>query len=457
MKMDLGPVRSTYVAPTFGGDDNAPLAPQLQRRLRRPMLVGAVLIAVFVVGLGAWATFTTFPMGVTAPGEIRIESNRKTLRARDAGTVKQILVKEGELVHAQQPLLLFNDVEARAAFDVLQNQYDVLEAQNARFSAEATRKTSLQMPAELTARMSDPRVAQMIRDQQFLFATRLSLFQSQSAVLNQRIEQLETQVKGLQAQLDSMNTQIDLTQQQLDSYKKLNEQGFASRNLVLQYERTVADLQGRRGSLIADIARTRQQMGETKLQLASLANQRASESAEGLRDSQAKMAEISSRLTAARQTLDRTVVRAPTNGYVFNLTQFTPGGVVGAGELLMDVVPTGTPLTVTAMVSPMDIERVQVGQPARVRLTGLNYRFNSDLNAKVTVVSADRITNDKNGQSYYRVDLQIPPTELTKLKRDIQLTPGMPASATIVHGKRSVMGFLISPITDTLRDAFREE
>src|SRR5688572_28586491 len=113
MKLDLGPVKTGYVAPTFGGDD-LPMNAELQQRLKRPMIVGAGVIGAFVVGLGAWASVSPISTGVTAPAEVRIESNRKTLRAREAGTVKQILVREGQQVRAGQPLLLFNDVEARA-------------------------------------------------------------------------------------------------------------------------------------------------------------------------------------------------------------------------------------------------------------------------------------------------------------------------------------------------------
>ena len=152
-----------------------------------------------------------------------------------------------------------------------------------------------------------------------------------------------------------------------------------------------------------------------------------------------------------------TVVRSPVDGYVFNLTQFTVGGVVGAGEVLMDVVPSATPLTVTAMIKPEEVDQVHVGQKARVRLTGLNQRFSEELLAKVTVVSADRVTNERTGMAFYRVDLQIDPVELKKLKRGIQLTPGMPAQAIIVQGERTILSFLLSPITDTMRDAFREE
>jgi HlyD family type I secretion membrane fusion protein len=457
MKLDLGPVRQDYVVPTFGGDDNAPMAPELERRLRRPMMVGAGVIGAFVLGLGLWASVSKVATGVPGQAEIRSDAMRKTLRHRDTGVVKKILAREGQHVRAGQPLLLFNDVEARAAVDVLQNQYDALVAQNARYNAEATGSASLEFPAELTGRMNDPRVATLIRDQQFLFSTRQQLFQSQSAVLEQRIDQQETQVQGSKAQLDSTVEQIRLTEEELDGYRKLNEQGFAPKTLILRYERSLAELGGRKGQLKSDIARLQQQMGETRLQLASLRDERASQSAEGLRDSQTKLADVIPRLTSARQTLDSTIVRSPVDGYVFNLTQFTEGGVVGAGETMMDVVPSATPLTVTAMIKPEDVDEVHVGMPARVKLTGLNQRFNDALDAKVTVVSADRITNDRTGQAYYRVDLRIPPTELKKLKKGVELTPGMPAQALIVTGKRSIMGFLISPITDTLEDAFREQ
>ncbi|MBX3482744.1 MAG: HlyD family type I secretion periplasmic adaptor subunit [Phenylobacterium sp.] len=421
------------------------------------MLVGAGVIGAFVVGLGLWASVSSLSTGITATAEVRADAQRKTLRPREAGIVKQILAHEGQFVRAGQPLLLFNDVEARAGVDVMQNQYDTLVAQNARFSAEALGKSQLELPAELMSRMTDPRVATLIRDQQFLFTSRQQLFQSQSSVLAQRIEQQQSQIEGIQAQLDSNNEQQRLTEEELAGYRKLNEQGFAPKTLILRYERTLAELAGRKGQLISEIARIKQQMGETRMQLASLRDERESQSAEGLRDSQAKLSDVIPRLTTARQSLANTVVRAPVDGYIFNLTQFTVGGVVGGGEVMMDVVPSGVPLTVTAMIKPEDVDEVHVGMDARVKLTGLNQRFNDSLDAKVSVVSADRITNEKNGQAFYRVDLKLAPTELKKLKKGVQLTPGMPAMALIVTGKRSVMGFIVSPIVDTLEDAFREE
>src|SRR5690606_9011990 len=138
------------------------------------------------------------------------------------------------------------------------------------------------------------------------------------------------------------------------------------------------------------------------------------------------------------------VVRSPVDGYVFNLTQYTVGGVVGGGELLMDVVPASTPLTVTAMVRPQDIDEVHVGMDAKVKLTGLNQRFTDSLDGKVTVVSADAMKDEKSGAPYYRVDVQIAPDELKKLKKGVRMTPGMPAAALIKTGERSILGFLVS-------------
>ncbi|WP_374469834.1 HlyD family type I secretion periplasmic adaptor subunit [Phenylobacterium sp.] len=456
MKLDLGPVRSTYVAPSFGGDDKGPMDPGLRQRMRRPMLVGGGVIGALVIGLGAWASVTKLPIAVSAPAEVRVESNRKTLRHREGGTVRQILVREGQFVRAGQPLLTFSDVEPRAAVDVFQNQYDALLAQNARFVAEAMDRASLAFPAELTARSADPRVATLIRDQEFLFATRLQLFQSQAAVLQQRLEQIETQIQGQQAQVDSVEEQKRLTEEELRGYRTLHEKGYAPKTLILRYERTLAELNGRRGSLLADIARLRQQMGETRMQLASIREERQSQAAEGLRDTQTKLADVAPRLTTARQTLESTVVRSPVDGYVFNLTQFTVGGVAGGGEVLMDVVPANAPMVVTAMIRPEDVDNVRVGMEGIVRLTGVNQRWQDPLPAKVTVVSADRITNPETGAAFYRVDMRIEPKDLAHL-RGATLQPGMPAMASIVTGERTVMGFLISPITDTLNQAFREE
>jgi HlyD family type I secretion membrane fusion protein len=355
---------------------------------------------------------------------------------------------------------------------VLQNAVDTLMAQIARAEAEAAGKPAVAFPPELLSRASDPGVAGLMRDQQMVFTTREQLYQSQVQVLQQRLEQIQNQIVGDQAQVVSTDTQSKLTDEEMGGYKTLYAKGYAPKSLILRYERSMADLTGHKGSLTADIARLKQQQGETRLQMTGLLNQRQTQAAEELRDSQAKLADSLPRLTAAKSTLDGTVVRSPADGYVFNLTQFTPGSAVGGGEVLMQVVPANAPLYVQAMIKPQDIETVHVGMDAQVRILALNPRWHGPMKAKVVMVAPDKnappperaaaaaagsAAERAAATGFFRVDLRIDPQELAKLKPGERVTPGMPASVMMVSGKRTLLGFLISPITDTLDHAFHEQ
>lgn len=456
MKMDFNAPKP-YVTPSFDDKDLVPLDPVLEERLRRPIVRGAAVVGVFVVGLTLFSAVAKIDSAVVAPGTVRVEDNRKTVRHLQGGTVKAILVKEGQHVKQGQVLLTFDQVQPRATNDVLQNQQDALLAQSARFQAEATGARAVAFPPELTSRTSDPRVAGIIRDQDFLFMTRLQYFETQSAVLSQKLQQLETQIGGVQAQVEAVRESDDLTREELAGYQTLYEKGYAPKTLILRYQRQLADLAGRRGSLVAEITRLRQQIGETRLQQNTLKEQRVSQAAEGLRQMQTSLAEVTPKLAAASQTLDAATVRSPADGYVLDLTQFTVGGVVGAGERLMSVVPANAPLIVTSRIKPQDIDVVKPGMEARVRLSAFNSRTAPPVNATVTTVSADQLVDEKTGEGYFRADLKIEPRELTKLPKGSKLSPGMPAETMIVTGNRSILSYIVSPLTDTIRDALRED
>lgn len=456
MKLDFNAPKP-YVQPSFDAKDLVPLDPVLEQRLRKPIVQGAAVVGVFVVGLTLFSAVAKIDSAVVAPGMVRVEDNRKTVRHLQGGTVKAIHVREGQHVRQNQVLLTFDEVQPRAASDVLQNQYDSFLAQSVRFQAEATGQRALVFPPALTARQADPRVAGIIRDQEFLFTSRLSFFETQSAVLEQKLQQLETQISGVQAQVDAVKESDRLTREELAGYQTLYEKGYAPKTLILRYQRTLADLAGRRGSLLAEITRLREQMGETRLQSTTLKEQRISQAAEGLRQMQTGLAEVTPKLAAATQTLNAATVRSPADGYVLDLTQFTVGGVVGAGERLMSVVPANAPLIVSSRIKPQDIDTVHVGMKARVRLSAFNSRTAPPVDATVIQVSADQLVDEKTGEGYFRADLKIDPKELAKLPKGSKLSPGMPAETYIVTGNRSILSYIVSPLTDTIRDALRED
>lgn len=454
MKLDFKTVKP-YVTPSFqiGGRE---LDPDLEHRLRRPMIVGSILVGLFVIGLLIWAAIAPLTGAVLAQGSVRVESNRKDVRHLSGGVVRQILVKEGQRVAVGQPVLILNDVQPRAAVTILQGQSDGLAAQLVRYQAEVNGRRQLTFPPNLIVRADDPTLSAMIRDQSLLFESRLQFHESQNSILAQRMDQLDAQIAGVQAQIDATNEGISLTQQELAGYQTLFEKGFAPRTLILRYQRSLADLAGRKGQLAAQITQLQEQKGETRMQIVTQRDQRVSQAADGVRQTQSALAELAPRLTSARQVLADTTVRSPADGFVLQLTQFTTGGVIGAGELLMSVVPANSPLVVTVHVKPIDIDDVRVGMKARIRFSAFNARKVSPLAATVTAVSADQLSDEKSGASFFRVDLRVDPQELAKLPKGARIVPGMPAQAMITTGTNTILHYIISPIADTVGYAMRE-
>lgn len=425
-------------------------------RLKATMAKGGAVIGFFVLGFLIWAAVSPIDSATSAVGVVRVESSRKVIRHLGGGTVRGIFVKEGQRVAPGQILLTLGDVQPRMTADVVQNQYDTYLAQSARYQAEASGRRSVVYPTELSSRASDPRVAGIIRDQDFLFATRLQFYESQNDILSQRVQQIQTQAEGVQAQIDALDDSVRLTNEELAGYQTLYEKGYAPKTLILRYQRSLADLAGRRGGLVSDLNRLKEQVGETRYQMAAQKDQRISQAADGMRQMQSGLEDARPRLTAARQMLSDAVVRSPVDGYVLNLSQHTVGGVIGAGELLMEIVPADSPMIVQVEVRPQDIDHVRVGMKAKVRLSAFNARKVSPVEAVVRTVSADQLENPKTGRAFFTAELSIAPSELAKLPKGSRLTPGMPATAMIVTGRKTILSYVISPLTDTLGDAMRE-
>lgn len=442
--------------PVVGAAAEGPMSAQARASLRAPIVAGMVVIAVCVVGLGLWASLAPIRGAVVANGVIRVEANRKTLKTRDGGVVRAIAVRDGDIVKAGQLLMRFDDTVPQAQVDVLGNQHDNLEIQRARFLAEVTNKRVLQLPPDLAARRGDPRVSAVIQNETLVFTSRLAAVDGQSAILNQRLEQLLSTKSGLQLQLESIDSQIALIAEELKGYQTLYEKGFAPKTLILRLQRQLAEIGGRRGALIAEMNRNQQQSGETRLQLAQIYEQRASEAATGLRDAEGRLADLAPRLNAAREALAATRVLSPSNGYVLNLSQHTIGGVAVSGEPLMDVVPSNAPLVVSAEVKPSDIDEVRPGMTAEVSLSAYSAYKVGKVRAEVLTVSADALVTEKGG-SYYRADLRILPEDLKTLPKGVKLYPGMPATAMIQTGKRTIMSYLLQPIGMVLDNSMREQ
>jgi HlyD family secretion protein len=234
----------------------------------------------------------------------------------------------------------------------------------------------------------------------------------------------------------------------------------------MQLQREQARLSGERGQFIADVARSRAKISETELQIIQLDQDFRTEVLRDLRETQGKVAELVERMAAAEDQLKRVDIRAPRSGFVNQLTVHTVGGVIGNGETLMQIVPHGDDLIVEAKVAPQDIDQLEQGAHALVRIMSGNQRTMRDLHGILAHVSAD-LTRDPpsaggapgaGGQAslpYYAVRVSLPPAEIERLG-DFRLVPGMPAEVFIETYARTPLQYLLKPLREQIARTFRE-
>ena len=441
--------------PAIGGSIDAPISASTKRQMRAPVVWGLAVMGVFFIGFGVWAATAPISGAVTASGVVRVEANKKTLKSRDGGVIREINVKEGDRVMPDQVLIKFDDTNFTAQLAIFENQYNTILMQSARLQAEII-GGGLVIPAELAARSNEAAVAAVINIETTVFNARSSAYQGQLSILRQRVGQLNSVKSGLDIQVSSISEQLGYMREELRGYRAVYEKGFASRAIVNRLQRQVSEVQGRQGEILAEISRNRQQVGEAQLQAANLLQQRASESAGARTDAETKLVDLQSRMKAVRESLALTEIKSPVEGYVFGLSQFTIGGVATPGEPLMDVVPANTPLIIAAQIRPNDIDQVSVGLATEVTLQAYSTSKVPNLDAEVMSVSPDAVV-DANNMSYFVAMVRILPSELTKLKDVRQLVPGMQATVMIKTGKRTFLSYIFQPIIENVDRSLREE
>lgn len=441
--------------PVVGGPIDAPLSTQSERQMRGPMVIGIAIIAIFFVGFGIWAATAPISGAVMAAGVVKVEANKKTLKSRDGGVIRDINVVEGDRVSAGQVLIKFDDTNYKAQVEIFQNQYNTILMQSARLQAEVI-GGDLIIPPELDARRDDPGVMSAINVETTVFNARRSAYEGQLSILRQRISQLNSVKSGLDIQVNAIGEQLGYMREELRGYRVVLEKGYASKAIVNRLQRQLSEVQGRQGELLAEISRNRQQVGEAQLQAANLQQQRASESAAARTEAETKLIDLEARLKAVSESLALTEIKSPVDGYVFGLSQFTIGGVAAPGEALMDIVPSNAPLIIAAQIRPNDIDQVRVGLKTQVTLQAFSTSKVPHLDAEVMSVAPDA-TVDKSGTAYYVAMVRILPSELKKLAGVGQLVPGMQATVMIKTGSRTFLSYLFQPIKDNVERSLREE
>ena len=419
------------------------------RAIGMAVLLGTVGI------LGTWSYLAPIDSAASASGFVTVKSHSKTIQHLDGGIVKELIAKDGDIVSEGDILLTLDGSEIKAQLEILRGQQITFAAQVARLTAERDRLGLVNYPKEVQ-NLSDARVVEAQQSENQIFNARKNAHEGEVSVLNQRISQLNSRIQGLQGQKTSKQELKASYTEEAKDLRELLAEGFADKQRLRDLERSLSASTGEIASLSSEIASSEMQIGETRLQILQIQKQFQEEVANKLSEVQAQLYDINQRLTATTDKVNRIQIKAPSAGRVMGLSIHNVGGVITPGRPILDIVPQGEELIIDARVSPMDIDRVHVGLVAEVRFSAFKQALTPKMMGKLTILSADKLTDERTGAPYYSAKIELTPDSYVKLG-NMELLPGMPADVLINTGERTVFEYLMQPITNAFARAFIED
>lgn len=428
-----------------------------QRRVMHDRGIRNSVIAL-VIGLGifiGWSAFAGLDEGVTASGLIVVQDNRKAVQHFEGGIVSKLNVREGDHVEKGDVLLELEPIQSEAARDELAQDF-------AAQTATLERLLALRADSDILTFQSIRQIDLPDSVKLDITGRQAALFNQQRAARNAELSVLKTRKEAVIGRQADLKNQIAATRRQLLAARKdlklrreLLEEKLETIGNVAQLEREVAGLEATASRLVGEANEAAKNEQEIKDQILEAKARFQEQISQQIVETQAKVLATRERLQALDDRLSRTVIRAPQGGTVLNLAHTTIGGVVGAGDTIMEIVPDTDKLVAKVKVSPTDRDAVAKGQHVRAQMTAYKTYMMKQLDGEVLSISADLKTDQASGAMYYEAQVALDTSELSPDDR-ILIIPGMPVSAFITSGtKRSFLDYVFEPILKTFRTGTR--
>ncbi len=418
--------------------------------------IGLWALAIAFGGFLLWAALAPLDEGVPAHGSVAIDTKRKAVQHLSGGIVQEVLVREGDEVTQGQLLIRLDSAVARANFEAVRQRYLGLRAMQGRLEAEQRGAAQITFHPDLVQAASDPLIAQQMRNQEQLFTTRRSLLRSDLQSIEENIQGQEGLLKSYADITQSRTSQLRLINEELSNLRGLVKEGYAPRNRQLEMERMVADVNAGLADLQGNTERARRAIGELRQRALSRQQEYRKEVETQLADVSREVLSDNEKLHAVRDDLGRTEIKAPSAGQVVGLAAQTVGGVVQAGQKLMDIVPGDAPLLLETRVEPHLIDRIRPGMPVDVRFSSFAHSPQLVVEGQLVSISGDLLTEPQTNVSYYLARVQVTPEGLKALGKR-QLQPGMPVEVIFKTGERSLLTYLLHPLTKRMAASMKEE
>ena len=457
--MAIQDVSPKLPSPAAGGALTTPSAPQDSPSLSdsgRAARVGLWALGVGFGGFLLWAALAPLDEWVPSQGMVAIDTKRKAVQHLSGGIVQEVLVREGDEVTQGQLLIRLDSAVARANYEAVRQRYLGLRAMQGRLEAEQRAAAHIIFHTDLVQAASDPLIAQQMRNQEQLFTTRRSLLRSDLQSIEENIQGQEGLLKSYADITQSRTSQLRLINEELSNLRGLVKEGYAPRNRQLEMERMVADVNAGLADLQGNTERARRAIGELRQRALSRQQEYRKEVETQLADVSREVLSDNEKLHAVRDDLGRTEIKAPAAGQVVGLAVQTVGGVVQPGQKLMDIVPGDAPLLLETRVEPHLIDRIRPGMPVDVRFSSFAHSPQLVVEGQLVSISGDLLTEPQTNVSYYLARVQVTPEGLKALGKR-QLQPGMPVEVIFKTGERSLLTYLLHPLTKRMAASMKEE
>lgn len=428
-----------------------------QRSIRRHLLAGLVVVLLLGGGIGGWASTAQISGALVAPGSVVVDSNVKKVQHPTGGVVGEVRVRDGDTVKAGDVLVRLDDTVMKASLAIVTKGLNAMYARAARLQAESLGADHISFPQPLLEQAAhDPDAKAVVASEQNQFQVRRAGRSGQRAQFQERISQLQQEISGLTAQEEAKSREIELINKELSGVRELYARNLVQISRLTALERDAARLEGDRGQFVAAKAQAKGKIAETELQIIQIDKDLSTEVSKELREVNDKIGELVERKVTAEDQLRRVEIRSPQDGTVLQSNVHTVGGVIAAGDTIMQIVPQQDALAVEARVNPQDVDQLRMGQKVLLRLSAFNQRTTPELVGELVRLSPDTTIDQRTGQSYYTIRVAIAPDELARLD-NVRLIPGMPVETFVQTGERTMLAYLVKPLHDQLMRAFREK
>ena len=430
------------------------------RSTRSATIGGVVIVAVTVMGFGVWGNTAPIAGAVIATGVFVTTGQNKTIQHLEGGVIREILVREGDVVAPGQSLIKLDDTSARAELRRHELKLYRLEAIEARLRAEIAGRSDFAFPSHLLAMNADPDIAALLTAQRIAFRARQNNMASEIAAHQKTIDALEEKITGSRVQLAGVERQSQLLKEELEGKQALLQRGYIRKPEVLSLQRLAANLSGEAGRIGGDIGDSRERIARSMEQIDGVRKNAQKVASDQLQEIHADLNDVRERIHTVKGILDRASINAPVKGTVVKLRYHTAGGVIEPGKNIMEIVSLQDELIIEARVRPQDIDKIKHSQLATVRLTALNQRTTPMVTGRVIYISADALPDEKQRAfpgvpDLYVVRAKLDPKSLASVP-DFQPTAGMPADVYIQTVERTFFEYLLQPLRDSMARAFRE-